>query len=276
MIRLALSGVGGRVGREVLGAALRDPGITLAGGLVRDGSALAGQDLGTLGGGGPLGLPIRPAGEAATVLAESDVLIDFTHPAATVEYVVAARGAGCAVVTGTTGLSAAQVDKLRESAATIPVLLAPNVSVGITALLKILPALARLLGADYDLEIVETHHRYKADAPSGTALALARALSEARGETLEDRATYGRQGQAKRQAGEIGLHAVRAGGAIGEHRIILASDGEQVEVLHRATSRQTYAQGALRAAHWIAGRPAGFYSMADVLNPAHTSGTGES
>lgn len=265
MTRLALSGIGGRVGRELLTAIPSAGDIELVGGLVRDDSPLVGQDLGLLGGSQPSGVLASGERGAAEILARAEVLVDFSHADATVRYAQAAAEVGCAFVTGTTGLTPEQGAAIRACSDRIPVLIAPNVSVGITAMLQLLPRLVQMLGPDYDLEIVETHHRHKADAPSGTALALANTLSEARDENLDERAIYGRFGRAKRQAGEIGVHAVRAGGAIGEHRIILASEGEQLEVVHRATSRQTYAQGALRAARWLAGRPAGLYTMADVI-----------
>jgi len=144
-------------------------------------------------------------------------------------------------------------------------MIAANTSVGLTALLRILPELVRALGDGYDLEIVETHHRHKVDAPSGTALTIARALAAARGADLADHARFGREGHAPRAAGEIGIHAVRAGGNPGEHRIILASDGEQIEVSHRAIARGTYAAGALRAARWLVGRAPGLYTMDTIL-----------
>ncbi len=262
---IAISGAAGRMGRQILAAALADPAIELAGGIVRAGSPAAGQDLGALAGAGPLGLAAVEEGEAGAVLAGARVLVDFSRPAAAPGYARAAADHGCAFLTGTTGLAADQLAAVEAAAARVPVLIAPNTSVGVTALLRLLPALARALGADYDLEIVETHHRHKADAPSGTALALARALAEAGDRPLDGRAVFGREGHAPRAPGEIGIHAVRAGGVPGEHRVILASEGETIEVLHRATSRQTYAAGALRAARWLAGQPAGLYTMADVI-----------
>lgn len=265
---LVVSGVAGRMGRQILAAALADPAISIAGGLARAGSPAVGQDLGTLAGAGPIGVTASDEREAAAVLSGARVLVDFSHADATASYARVAAEHGCAFLTGTTGLGEDQLAAVTAEAARVPVLVAPNTSVGVTALLQLLPALARALGADYDLEIVETHHRHKADAPSGTALAIAGVLAGAKEHVLANHAVFGREGRAPRQPNEIGIHAVRAGGIPGEHRIILASEGETIEVLHRATSRQTYAAGALRAARWLAGRPAGLYAIGDVLREA--------
>lgn len=265
MTRLVVSGAAGRMGRQVLAAALADPTLEVTGGLVRPGSAAVGADLGALVGLGPCGA--LASANAAALLADgrAQVLIDFSRPAATAAYAPLTAAHGCAFLTGTTGLTPEQLATVHAQANRIPVLIAANTSVGLTALLDLLPALARALGPDYDLEIVETHHRHKADAPSGTALALAQALAEATEAPLDGRARFGREGRAPRQRGEIGIHAVRAGGAIGEHRVILANEGEHLEIVHRATSRQTYALGAVRAAAWLAGQPPGLYTMRDVL-----------
>ena len=262
VLRLAVAGVGGRMGREILSAAHAAPDLTIVAGFARDGSPLVGTDLGVLIGAGTLrGVA---AGDAPD-LSGADILIDFSRTGATVGYAAAAAAAGIPFLTGTTGLTASQRAAVEATAAHVPTLIAANTSVGLTALLRILPELVRALGAEYDLEIVETHHRHKADAPSGTALTIARALAAARDAELADHARFGREGHTPRAAGEIGIHAVRAGGNPGEHRIILASDGEQIEVSHRAITRGTYAAGALRAARWLVGRAPGLYTMDDVL-----------
>ncbi len=265
MLRLAVAGAGGRMGREVLSAALAAPDLILCAAFVRPGSPEVGADLGTLAGAGPLGVVAVEAGEAPRLLRDADVLIDFSQADATVGYAEIAAATGTAFLTGTTGLTADQRASVEAVAARVPAMIAANTSVGLTALLRLLPDLVRALGPDYDLEIVETHHRHKADAPSGTALLLARTLAAARDAALDDRARFGRHGHAPRVTGEIGIHAVRAGAAAGEHRIILASEGEQIEILHRANSRQTYAIGALRAARWLAGREAGLYTMTETI-----------
>lgn len=264
-LRLAVAGAGGRMGRQVLSAALAAPEITLCAAFVRPGSRLTGTDLGTLAGASLLGVTAVEAGAASLLLRDADVLIDFSRADATVGLAEAAAAAGTAFLTGTTGLTAEQTAAVQAVAARVPTMIASNTSVGLTALLRLLPELVRLLGPEYDLEIVETHHRHKADAPSGTALTIARALAAARDESLDDHARFGRQGHAPRAAGEIGIHAVRAGAAAGEHRIILASEGEQIEILHRANSRQTYAAGALRAARWLVGQAPGLYTMEETL-----------
>ena len=274
MIRLAVAGAGGRMGRHVLAAALADPELAVVGGIVRGGSPFAGQDLGVLAGTGPVGVEASEEALTDAVLSRAQLLIDFSWAAATVAYARAAAAHGCAFLTGTTGLTPEQLAAVKEGAGQVPTLIAANTSVGLTALLGLLPALVRALGPDYDLEIVETHHRHKADAPSGTALTIAGILAGARDETVAapegagDRATFGRHGHSPRRPGEIGVHAVRAGGSPGEHRVILASEGEQVEIVHRVTSRQTYAAGALRAARWLVHQPPGLYSMTDVVTTA--------
>jgi 4-hydroxy-tetrahydrodipicolinate reductase len=176
----------------------------------------------------------------------------------------ACAGAGRAFVSGTTGLGPDQMAELEACARQVPVFHARNLSLGLATLLGVLPAIARSL-ADYDVEIVETHHRHKVDAPSGTALALAEAVAGATGAVLPDGAVFGRHGHAPRRAGELGLHAVRAGGNPGEHVVILADEGEEVRIVHRAFNRRPYAQGALRAAAFVAARPPGLYGMAELL-----------
>jgi len=262
-LRLAVTGVGGRMGREILSAAHAAPDLTLAAGFARAGSTIVGTDLGALSGAGTLGVIVT--GGDIPDLSGADVLIDFSRADATVGYAEAAADAGIPFLTGTTGLTAAQRAAVEAVATRIPTMIAANTSVGLTALLRLLPELVRALGEGYDLEIVETHHRHKADAPSGTALTIARALAAARDVDLADHARFGHAGHAPRAAGEIGIHAVRAGGNPGEHRIILASDGEQIEVSHRAITRGTYAAGALRAARWLVGRAPGLYTMDAVL-----------
>lgn len=263
VLRLGVAGVGGRMGREILAAAHAAPDLTIAAGFARAGSPLVGTDLGVLIGAGTLGVAVM-AGDVPD-LSGADVLIDFSRADATVGYAEAAAAAGIPFLVGTTGLTASQRAAVEASAARIPTLIAANTSVGLTALLRLLPELVRALGDGYDLEIVETHHRHKADAPSGTALTIARALAAARDAELADHARFGREGHAPRAAREIGIHAVRAGGNPGEHRIILASDGEQIEISHRAITRGTYAAGALRAARWLVGRAPGLYTMDAVL-----------
>jgi 4-hydroxy-tetrahydrodipicolinate reductase len=192
---------------------------------------------------------------------EAEALIEFTEPEATVEHLAYAKP----VVIGTTGLSEEQLARVEEAAKSTPVVLAPNMSVGVSLVREVVRELSEKLGTDYDVEIVEAHHRNKVDAPSGTALLLARAAAEGRKNDLDEVAVYGREGRAPREEGEIGIHALRGGAVVGEHRVIFYSDGEEVEIAHRALSRRTFAAGALRAARFVAGAEPGLYSMRDVL-----------
>ena len=206
---------------------------------------------------------LRLFADAAELLSQIDVLIDFSAPEATVDHASACASAGVPMVCGTTGLDAAQMAVLRAAAERVAVFHAANMSPGVNAALAVLPALVRALQG-YDVEIVEAHHRHKADAPSGTALALARAMAEASGGDLDGRVRHGREGASRREADEIGIHAIRAGGNPGEHTVILASEGEELRLSHRAFSRAAYAEGALRAARLIVGQPPGWYDPATL------------
>jgi 4-hydroxy-tetrahydrodipicolinate reductase len=244
------------MGRELCRAALETERIELAGGTVEPGAPELGSDLGELCGSGKTELT---ATEDPPERAE--VLIEFTTPAATVEHLSYERPH----VIGTTGLTGDQVEKVEAAAQGVPVVLAPNMSVGVNLLREVVRELSAKLGDDYDIEVVEAHHRNKKDAPSGTALFLARAAAEGRNEVLDEVAVYGREGLSPRQDGDIGIHALRGGAVVGEHRLIFYSGGEEVEVIHRALSRRTFADGALRAARFAADARPGLYSMADVL-----------
>jgi len=245
------------MGRELCRAAIETEGIELVGGTVEPGTPELGSDLGELCGSGTAGVKATedPPGSA-------EVLIEFTIPEATVEHLSYSKPH----VIGTTGLSENQLQKVEEAARNVPIVLAPNMSVGVNLLQWIVRELSAKLGDGYDIEVVETHHRNKKDAPSGTALFLARAAAEGRGKDLDEVAVYGREGLSPRQEGEIGIHALRGGAVVGEHRLVFYSGGEEVEVTHRALSRRTFADGALRAARFAASARPGLYSMADVLN----------
>jgi 4-hydroxy-tetrahydrodipicolinate reductase len=245
-LRIGIAGIQGRMGREIAALAAGDPELSVVGGLGR---------------GRVSDPPVYVA--AAELLPAIDVLIDFTSPAAAAANAVACAAAGVPLVSGTTGLDAEQAAALRDAASSIAVFQAANMSPGVNAMLAVLPALVRAL-MGYDIEIVETHHRHKVDAPSGTALALARVAADASGEPLAERARCGREGAALRTLGEIGIHAVRAGGNPGEHTVILAGEGEEIRFSHRAFSRASYAAGALRAARLIVGQPAGWYGPATL------------
>jgi 4-hydroxy-tetrahydrodipicolinate reductase len=205
----------------------------------------------------------RTDGSFDALLQAADVIIDVTLPDATVAFAERCAAAGVPFVTGTTGLDAEQSARLARAAEQIPVFAARNLSVGIAAIARILPDLVAALDG-FDIEIIETHHRHKVDAPSGTALALLEAITVDQG-SPNQRVVHGRTGHAPRQPGEVGIHAVRAGGNPGEHAVILADAGEEIRISHRAFSRRPYALGALRAARWVVGRPPGLYGMADLL-----------
>lgn len=253
---MAIIGTAGRMGRELCRAALETDGIELAGGTVEPGAPELGADLGELCGAGKVGVT---ASEDPPE--DAEVLVEFTTPEATVAHL----SYGKPHVIGTTGLSEDQMSQVADAAKSAPVMLAPNMSVGVNLLREVVRELSAKLGSGYDIEVVEAHHRNKKDAPSGTALFLARAAAEGRGQDLDEVATYGREGLAPRKEGEIGIHALRGGAVVGEHRLIFYSGGEEVEVIHRALSRRTFADGALRAAKFVAGAEPGLYSMGDVL-----------
>lgn len=255
MIRIAIAGAGGRMGTELIAVALADPGLQLVGGVVRAGTA-----------GGHRGRTepqVQIVEDLAGLAGGFDVLIDFTNPAATLDHARWCASSGAGIVAGATGFSAAEMDELQALSSECPLFYARNMSVGVNSLLRLLPVLAAALDG-YDIEIVEAHHRYKADAPSGTALALAEALRSP-APTPGRLEVHGRSGHAPRVSGEVGFHSVRAGGNAGEHTVIFANEGEEVHLVHRAYSRRTFAMGAVRAAHFLAGQPPGLYGMNHLL-----------
>lgn len=262
-IEYVIAGAGGRMGRRIIAVAAEDSRFRLVGALESPKSELLGADAGRLAGIDALDLAVTD-----TVPAGFDVLIDFSSPEGTRHWLEICRAMGRPIVIGTTGHDAAFQDHLRSSASAIGVLRAANMSVGVNVLLRLVRELARVLDDSYDVEITEAHHRFKADAPSGTALALRDAIVQGRkdagreaGETV-----HGRHGQTgARQPGQIGMHALRIGDTVGEHTVSFGCLGETICVSHFAHSRDTFAAGALRAAAWIVGRPAGLYDMRDVL-----------
>ena len=260
MTRIAIAGVGGRMGQALVQAVSEHPEARLGAASERDGSALVGQPL---DGQGP---PVRVVSDLASVPADFDVLIDFTRPGATVAHAALCRAQGKRLVVGTTGLSTAQEEELRAVAESIPVVYAPNMSVGVNLTFKLVELAARVLGDSVDIEIIEAHHRHKVDAPSGTALRLGRVVADTLGRDLDTDAVYGREGHTgARQRRTIGFSTIRAGDIVGEHTTLFAADGERVEITHRATSRMTFAAGAVRAAVWLGGQDPGLYDMQDVL-----------
>ncbi len=261
MLRIGINGAAGRMGRRLVALVSAAEDMNLVRALEREGHESIGKDAGELAGAGNLGVAIT-----TTLEAGADVLIDFSSPESTV-----ARAQDCAklrtaLVVGTTGLSPQQVSALKRSARAIPCVYAPNMSVGLNVLSGLVKAAAAALGPDYDVEVIEAHHRFKKDAPSGTALKLARDAADGLQRDLDEVAVYGRHGHTgERTASEIGLHAIRAGDIVGEHTVLFGALGEHVELRHSAHTRDTFARGALRAARFAAGKKPGMYSMEDVL-----------
>ncbi len=260
-------GAGGRMGGAIIRCLVSQQvaGLRLRGAVERSGTAAIGQDAGQLHGAPPAGIPVTS--DLAAALEGADVAIDFTTAAAATAHASLLAGAGVAWVLGTTGFTAEQSAAVTTVGDQIPLVMAPNMSLGVNLLLQLVTEAARALALGYDIEIVERHHRHKHDAPSGTALALGRAAAAGRGWELDQVSRHGRSGMVvtDRPEHEIGFHAVRGGDFVGDHTVILAGAGESVELAHRATSRDTFALGALRAAAWAAGRAPGVYDMRAVL-----------
>ena len=252
-VRIALLGAAGRMGMAVIEAAAERVDVKVLFALVRPGSAQQGVECRSL----------KFTSDLEGALAHTDVLLDFSLPESTSCALKACLAAGKPLVTGVTGMSAELKSELRAAASHIPVLAAPNMSVGVALLTRMVEQAARLLDTSFDVEIHEAHHKYKKDAPSGTALALGETVARVRGVGVPSR-NHDRSGP--RQGGSIGYSVVRAGDIVGEHTVIFAGAGERLELTHRAQSRQGFAQGALSAARWIADKPAGAYSLADMLS----------
>ncbi|MBL8298217.1 MAG: 4-hydroxy-tetrahydrodipicolinate reductase [Rhodanobacteraceae bacterium] len=261
-VQIALHGAGGRMGHALLRAAAQQPGLAISAALVRPGSTLVDTPLGRVLGGGTGELEFRAALDPETPV---DVIVDFSGPQAFDAALALALERRVALVSGTTGLSLQQLVELRRAAAVIPVLWASNFSLGVALMRRFARIAAKVL-PDWDCEIVEMHHRRKADAPSGTALTLGESVAEGRGIALEAVAAHGRSGQTgARPAGQIGFHALRGGDVVGEHTVIFVSEDERLEFTHRAANRELFARGALFAAQWLAAAQPGSYSLDDVL-----------
>jgi 4-hydroxy-tetrahydrodipicolinate reductase len=261
--KIAVLGAGGRMGCAIIRVIAETPGVALGAAVEHATSARLGQDAGEVAGIGTAGVVIAdqlPAAGAASAW------IDFSAAAATSATAAAAADRGAALIVGTTGVDASGKQALRAAAERVPVVFAPNMSVGVNVLLRLVSEAARLLGSEYDLEIVETHHRHKRDAPSGTALRLAEALAEATGRDLARDARYTRHGDiGPRNSREIGIQTLRGGDVVGDHTVLFLGSGERIEITHKASSRDTFARGAVRAALWTQGRAPGLYDMRDVL-----------
>ena len=264
MIRAIVTGAAGRMGTRIITLIAETEGIELAGAVERRGHPWIGRDAGEGLGPGRTGVLIGD--DLAVCIEQGDVVIDFTaHDVSTGHLEIAARK-GKAIVIGSTGFTSQEMVRARELAGSFPCVIAPNMSVGVNVLFKVLADVAGILGGDYDVEIVETHHRLKKDAPSGTALRMAQVIAESLGRDLEKVGVYSRRGMIGERTGqEIGIQTLRAGDIVGEHTVIFGGMGERVEFTHRAHSRDNFARGAIRAALWVVGRPNGLYDMQDVL-----------
>ena len=263
-MKIAVMGAAGRMGRELIRAIHDRDGCTLSGALEHKGSIALGQDAGLLAGLGKLGVLITD--DPLDVIARSEAILDFTVPAATVECAGLAANARIVHVIGTTGLSAADDAKIAAAARHATIIQEGNRSLGVNLLAALTAKVAAALDADFDIEIVEMHHRHKVDAPSGTALMLGEAAAKGRGVVLSDCSARGRDGHTgARRRGDIGFASLRGGSVVGDHTVIFAADGERLELTHKAADRGIFSRGALRAALWGKGRPPGLYGMADVL-----------
>ena len=262
-MKIAIAGATGRMGKMLIEAVLNCTDAELVGALEHDSCTLLGEDAGAFLG--------RKTGVAITsdivkALSGAEFLIDFTRPEGTMAHLAVAQKTNTKMIIGTTGLSPDQIDSLKKASANLAIVFAPNMSVGVNATFKLLEIAAKMLNEGYDIEIVEAHHRHKVDAPSGTALRMGEVIADALGEKLDDVAVYAREGHTgERKAGSIGFATIRGGDIVGDHTVLFAGEGERIEISHKSSSRQSYAQGSLRAARFLQGQSAGLYDMQDVL-----------
>lgn len=263
-MKIAIMGAGGRMGRELIRAVHEAEGCAVAGGTEQPGSPLVGEDLGTLAGIGELG--VVATDDPVALIARVDAILDFTVPAASVEFSALAAQARIVHVLGTTGFSPDEERKIEAAGRHATIVKAGNMSLGVNLLVELTRKVATALDEDFDIEIVEMHHRHKVDAPSGTALMLGEAAAQGRGVDLNERSARGRDGHTgARKRGDIGFAALRGGSVVGDHTVIFAADGERIELTHHAADRGIFARGAVKAALWANGKPPGLYSMTDVL-----------
>lgn len=264
MVKIAVAGAAGRMGKAIIKSITEHGGAELAGALESPGSPSVGSDAGEAAGVGTLGVVFTDDRDSA--FEGADVIIDFSHPDVTMKALEYAVENDRGLVVGTTGFSHQQREKIKELAGSARVVMAPNMSVGVNLLFRLVEQAAAAIGMDYDIEITEAHHRHKKDAPSGTAVRLAEVVAETLRRDLEEVAVYERKGITGERTGEeIGIQSIRAGDIVGDHTVMFATQGERVELTHKASSRETFSRGAVRAAVWLAGRPKGLYDMQDVL-----------
>lgn len=264
MTRVAITGASGRMGKTLLQAVNETPNLDITAAVIHPESSLVGVDAGEIAGIGKIGVLTVTALDK--VLDDFDVLIDFTSIEYTLENIATCVANGKKIVIGTTGFSDEQKQQITAAGETTAVVFAPNMSVGVNVCLKLLKMAAEVLGDDYDVEVIEAHHRHKVDAPSGTALRMGEVVADALGRNLSECAVYGREGHTgARTQKEIGFETIRAGDVVGDHTVLFATEGERVEITHKASSRMTFAKGAARAAAWLEMKEKGLFDMQDVL-----------
>jgi len=264
MLRIAITGAAGRMGKTLIEACQQADGCEVAAAVERPGISLIGADAGELAGVGTLNVAL--VDDIASVVDDFDTLIDFTSIDSTLNNLQICKKYKKHIIIGTTGFSDEQKQLIKDAADETAVVFAPNMSVGVNLCLKLLEMAASVLNEDYDIEIIEAHHRHKVDAPSGTALRMGEVVAETLGRDLKECAVYGREGHTgARDPQSIGFETIRAGDVVGEHTVMFATDGERVEVTHKASSRMTFAKGAIRAAKWLQSKDKGLYDMQDVL-----------
>jgi len=263
MMKIAIAGATGRMGKMLIEAVLNTADTQLVGALEHSSCPQLGDDAGAFLG-KKTGVVITA--DAAQALSGAEFLIDFTRPEGTMAHLAVAEKTGTKMIIGTTGLSSEQTANLKKASEKLAVVFAPNMSVGVNATFKLLEIAAKMLNQGYDIEIIEAHHRHKVDAPSGTALKMGEVIADALGEKLDDVAVYAREGHTgERKEGSIGFATIRGGDIVGDHTVLFAGDGERIEISHKSSSRQSYAQGALRAARFLQTQASGLYDMQDVL-----------
>jgi 4-hydroxy-tetrahydrodipicolinate reductase len=263
MIKVVVTGAAGRMGTQIVRVVGATDGMALSGAVERPGAAV-GQDAGALAGLGAIGVAVQD--DLAKALAGADVVVDFTSHEASARHAEACAERGVALVIGSTGFTPEAKARVAAAARKIPIVLSPNMSVGVNVLFELVRQAAKVLGDGYDVEIVEIHHKKKRDAPSGTAVRLGEVAAEALGRDPQDALAYTRHGiMGERPPWQIGVQTLRGGDVVGEHTVYFCGEGERLELTHRATSREQFARGAVRAAAWVAGKPAGLYDMGDVL-----------
>jgi len=264
MIKVAIIGVGGKMGRSILATLNNDEEITVAGGTELPGHELVGKDLGEAMGTESLGINISDNIEDAA--GEADIIVDFTAPESTLLNAEYASNNSKSIVIGTTGFSTGQKNTLNSFLKSIPSVISPNMSIGVNLLFELSKNVSKIVGKEFDVEIVEAHHRNKVDSPSGTALGLAESVAEGLGVNLDDNAVYERHGNiGKRKNNEIGIQTIRGGDVVGDHTVMFLGEGERIELTHKALSRDNFSKGVLRAVKWLPGKTPGIYAMKDVL-----------